>query len=112
MPTSGDVVEVDLAVPAGSEAGLRRPAVVVTADRVLAHRPSVVQVIPLTSTVRGYASEVTVPADPANGLDVDSAAQCQHIRAVAAQRIDRTLGNVGPVLLAQVRNTIATLLDL
>lgn len=112
MPTSGDVVEVDLGVPAGSEAGLRRPAVIVTADRILLHRPSVVQVVPVTSTVRGYATEVTVPADPANGLDVDSAAQCQHLRAVAAQRIDRTLGNVGPVTLAQVRDTIATLLDL
>lgn len=112
MPTSGDVVEVDLGVPAGSEAGLRRPAVIVTADRILLHRPSVVQVVPVTSTVRGYATEVTVPADPANGLDVDSAAQCQHLRAVASQRIDRTLGNVGPVTLAQVRDTIATLLDL
>ncbi len=112
MQTSGDVVEVDLGVPAGSEAGLRRPAVVVTADRVLAQGPSVVQVVPLTSTMRGYATEVTVPADPANGLEVDAAAQCQHIRAVAAQRIERTLGNVGPVILAQVRGTLSTLLDL
>ncbi|MFO7960096.1 MAG: type II toxin-antitoxin system PemK/MazF family toxin [Nitriliruptoraceae bacterium] len=112
MPTSGDVVEVDLGVPAGSEAGLRRPAVIVTADRILLHRPSVVQVVPLTGTVRGYAMEVTVPADPSNGLDVDSAAQCQHLRAVASQRIDRTLGNVGPVTLAQIRDTIVALLDL
>lgn len=112
MPASGDVVEVDLGVPSGSEAGLRRPAVIITAERVLLHQPSVVQVIPLTSTVRGYATEVTVPADPASGLDLDSAAQCQHIRAVAAQRIERTLGNVGPVTLAQIRDTIATLLDL
>jgi len=112
MPTSGDVVEVDLGVPAGSEAGLRRPALVVTATRVLVQRPSVVQVIPLTSTLRGYATEVIVPADPANGLDVASAAQCQHIRAVAAQRIERTLGNVGSTVLAQVRETVATLLDL
>jgi len=112
MLTSGDVVEVDLGVPEGSEAGLRRPAVIVTADRILLHRPTVVQVVPVTSTVRGYATEVTVPADPANGLEVDSAAQCQHLRAVASQRIDRTLGNVGPMTLAQVRDTIATLLDL
>ena len=112
MLTSGDVVEVDLGVPEGSEAGLRRPAVIVTADRILLHRPTVVQVVPVTSTVRGYATEVTVPADPANGLEVDSAAQCQHLRAVASQRIDRTLGNVGPMTLAQVRETIATLLDL
>lgn len=112
MPTSGDVVEVDLGVPAGSEAGLRRPAVVVTAARVLAQGPRVVQVVPLTSTVRGYATEVNVPADTGNGLDVDSAAQCQHIRAVAAERIERALGNVGPVILAQVRDTLSTLLDL
>ena len=112
MLTSGDVVEVDLGVPEVSEAGLRRPAVIVTADRILLHRPTVVQVVPVTSTVRGYATEVTVPADPANGLEVDSAAQCQHLRAVASQRIDRTLGNVGPMTLAQVRETIATLLDL
>ncbi len=112
MLTSGDVVEVDLGVPEGSEAGLRRPAVIVTADRILLHRPTVVQVVPVSSTVRGYATEVTVPADPANGLEVDSAAQCQHLRAVASQRIDRTLGNVGPMTLAQVRDTIATLLDL
>jgi mRNA interferase MazF len=112
MQISGDVVEVDLGVPAGSEAGLRRPAVVVTADRVLAQGPSVVQVVPLTSTVRGYATEVPVPADPTNGLEVDSAAQCQHIRAIAAQRIEQTLGNVGPVILAQVRGALSTLLDL
>lgn len=111
MQSSGDVVEVDLDVPAGSEAGLRRPAVVITADQVLAQGPSVVQVVPLTSTVRAYATEVAVPADPANGLVVDSAAQCQHIRAVAAQRIGRTLGTVGPVILAQVRGTLSTLLD-
>lgn len=112
MATSGDVVEVDFGVPAGSEAALRRPAVVVTADRVLVQGPRVVQVVPLTSTVRGYAAEVTVAADPANGLEVDSAAQCQHMRAVAAERIERTLGNVGPVILAQVRGTLSTLLDL
>jgi mRNA-degrading endonuclease toxin of MazEF toxin-antitoxin module len=35
MPTSGDVVDVDLGAPAGSEAGFRHPAVVVTAQRIL-----------------------------------------------------------------------------
>ena len=112
MPTSGDVVEVDLGAPTGSEAGLRRPALVVTAERILTHRPTVIQVVPIASTVRGHATEVTLLAESVNGLDVDSSAQCQHIRAIAAQRIDHTLGNVGPVMLAQVRDTIATLLAL
>lgn len=112
MLTSGDVVQLDLGVPRGSEAGLIRPAVVVTARRVLAQRPRVVQVVPLTRRVRGYASEVTVIAGAENGLGDDSAAQCQHIRAVATERVIATLGNVGAVTLAQIRETIAVLLDL
>lgn len=51
-------------------------------------------------------------ADSANGLDADSAAQCQHLRAVATGRIGETLGNVGPTMLSQVRATLARLLDL
>jgi mRNA interferase MazF len=112
MLTSGDVVQLDLGVPTGSEAGLTRPAIVITAQRVLARDPRVIQVIPLTRNLRGYNSEVTVVGDPGSGLDVDSAAQCQHIRAVATERITETLGNVGGAVLAQIRETLAVLLDL
>jgi len=112
MLNSGDVVDVDLGLPTGSEAGLTRPAVVVTAQRILAHEPTVVQVVPLTRTVRRYASEVEITADPANGLAARSAVQCQHIRAVAVSRVQSRVGNVGPVVLAQVRDTLAVLLDL
>lgn len=112
MLSSGDVVTVDLGVPAGSEAGLSRPAVVVTAQRVLAHGPTLLQVVPLTRTVRGYPSEVRVAPDPANGLSEASSAQCQHIRAVAVTRLGDRIGNVGAVALAQVRDTLAVLLDL
>ena len=112
MLTSGDVVALDLGVPEGSEAGLRRPAVVVTAGRVLRHGPRVVQVVPLTTTVRGYESEVTIEPDPENGLTATSAAQCQHIRAVATTRVEESVGNVGPLALSQIRDTLAVLLDL
>lgn len=111
MLRSGDVVTVDLGVPTGSEAGLRRLAVVVTADRVLRHRPRVVQVVPLTTTIRGYESEVSIEPDDTNGVPATSAAQCQHIRAVASSRVEGGVGNVGPVVLAQVRDTLAVLLD-
>ena len=95
MLTSGDVVDLDLGVPAGREAGFGHPAVVVTAQRILDADPTVVQVVPLTSTLRGFASEVEIDADTANGLERSSAAQCQHIRGVATGRIERTRGNVG-----------------
>lgn len=99
-------------MPAGSEAGLVHPAVVVTAQRTLVGAPAVIQVVPLTSSLRDYESEVIVSPDASNGLDTTSAAQCQHIRAVATQRVRDRRGNVGPVVLAQLRETLAVLLDL
>lgn len=112
MLTSGDVVRLDVGTPTGSEAGLLRPAVVVTAQRVLSQDPRVVHVVPLTTTVRQWASEVPVPPDVVAGVKRESAAQCQHVRAVSTARVLEPLGNVGPVLLQQIRETLAVLLDL
>ena len=112
MLTPGDIVELDLGTPSGSEAGLRRPAVVVTAGRVLRGGPNVIQVVPLTRSIRSSGSEVVIEPDEANGLDVRSSAQCQHVRSVATTRIHDRTGNVGPVVLGEVRETLSLLFDL
>ncbi len=112
MLTSGDVVDLDLGQPQGREAGFRHPAVVVTAQRILSAEPSVVYVVPLTSTVRGFHSELTIEPDDHNGLIARSGAQCQHLRAVSTVRIVATRGNVGPATVAQITETIAIMLDL
>lgn len=112
MLTPGDIVELDLGTPAGSEASLRRPAIVVTAARVLRGGPKVVQVIPLTRAIRTSTTEVLIDPDEDNGLRTRSSAQCQHVRSVATTRIHERTGNVGPVVLTEVRETIALLLDL
>lgn len=112
MPSSGDVVDLDLGLPEGREAGLGRPAVVVTAQRILDAGPSVVHVVPLTTTVRRFQSEVVLEPDGVNGLRARSAAQCQHLRAVSPARISAVRGNVGPVALRQLRETIGLLLDI
>jgi mRNA interferase MazF len=112
MPNSGDVVRLDLGQPEGREAGFSHPAVVVTAQRILDAEPSVIHVVPFTSTDRGFHSEVLVAPDEHNGLEVVSAVQCQHIRAVSRQRIVSVLGNVGPVVLRQLRESVAVILDL
>ena len=112
MLTSGDVVTIDLGAPTGREAGFRHPAVVVTAQRVIDGGANVVQVVPLTSQVRGFASEVEVDADPSNGLDRRSAAQCQHVRAVATSRVEGRLGNIGVAALAQIREVLGLILDI
>ena len=111
MLTQGDVVELDLGAPAGSEAGLRRPAVVVTAEQVLAGRPNVIQVVPLTTTLRESGTEITLEPDQHNGLRAPSAAQCQHIRSVATTRVSTRIGNVGQLVLQQLRNTVAIIID-
>jgi mRNA interferase MazF len=112
MPSSGDVVDLDLGAPEGSEAGFRHPAVVVTAQRILDAGPSVIHVVPLTSTIRPFHSEVVIEPDAVNGLDARSAAQCQHVRAVSLHRITGVRGNVGVTVLTQLRETLAVVLDL
>ena len=112
MRTSGDVVDLDLGSPEGREAGFRHPAIVVTSQRILDAGPSVVHVVPLTTTVRSFDSEVVIQPDASNGLDVQSAAQCQHIRSISPKRILNTRGTVGIVTLGQLRETIAVILDL
>ncbi len=113
MLTPGDVVDLDLDLGAlaGAEAGLRRPAVVVTAERILRGGPNVVQVVPLTRTIRDSGSEIVIEPDVHNGLTAVSSAQCQHIRSVATGRVRARIGNVGPVGLQQIRATIAVIID-
>lgn len=112
MLTPGDVVDLDLGMPSGSEAGHRRPAVVVTASRILRGGPNVVQVVPLSRTTHASAAEVIIDPDERNRLAARSSAQCQHVRAVATVRIHERIGNIGLVLLGEVRETLALLMDL
>ncbi len=112
MLTSGDVLDIDLGVPQGSEAGFPHPVVLVTSQRILDRSPSIVHIVPLTSTLRPFDSEITITADDGNGLGLTSAAQCQHIRGVSTTRVLAVRGNIGPGLLASVRETIADILDL
>ena len=86
--------------------------VVVTAQWILDGLPSVIQVVPLTSTVRSFRSEVPIEADATNGLVVRSAAQCQHVRAVSTGRVRSVRGTVGPIVLQQVREALALIFDL
>ena len=53
-----------------------------------------------------------IDPDDGNGLEARSSAQCQHVRSVATSRIYARTGNVGPVILGEVRETLALLLDL
>ena len=112
MLTSGDVIDLDLGLPEGREAGFRHPAVLVTAQRILDAQPTVIQVVPLTTRIRGFTSEITIEPDDTNGLKQRSAALCQHIRAVSTRRVEQVRGNTGPVILNQIRDAIGLIVDI
>lgn len=112
MLISGDVVDLDLGRPEGREAGFRHPAVVVTAQGILDAQPTVIQVVPLTTTIRSFTSEVPVEPNHANGLQRHSAAQCQHMQAVSVRRVEQVRGNVGPTVITQIRDIIGLILDI
>ncbi|HVL52618.1 MAG TPA: type II toxin-antitoxin system PemK/MazF family toxin [Actinomycetota bacterium] len=59
---------MDLGRPQGREAGFYHPAIVVTAQRILDAGPSVVQVVPLTTRSRAFATDITIEPDSHNGL--------------------------------------------
>lgn len=94
------------------EAGLFRPAVVVTSQEILDDSATVIQIVPLTTTIRSFGSEVRISQDPGSGLAVDSAAQCQHIRSVSGDRVESIRGNVGASALSEIREVLSLIPDI
>ncbi|MFN8024815.1 MAG: type II toxin-antitoxin system PemK/MazF family toxin [Acidimicrobiia bacterium] len=101
----GEIRLVDFAPAVGTEADKRRPAVIVSNDGANAAatdlRRGVVTVVPLTSdTNRVFPFQVLLPAID-TGLDLDSKAQSEQVRAIDVRRVGRHLGELnGPLLRA------------
>jgi mRNA interferase MazF len=103
----GDVVLIDFGHPVGSEAGFHRPGIVVTSDAFLRFRPSTVFVVPMTTRERLFPSHVPIEPDRHNGLSAASTALVEQMRAVAVERCAVRLGNVGPLVAAQLLDILA-----
>lgn len=67
----------------------RRPALILTRQSKL-HLLTWVSVAPITSTIRGIASEVAV--GPRNGLDHDGVVSCDNITTVRISALGSTIG--------------------
>lgn len=109
---AGDIITVDFGRPSGSGPGFEHPAIVVTADLVVAQMPRTFHVVPVTSNVkRALSTDVPVDSD---GLDKNSVGQCHLLTVAEIERVkdDGGRGNIGSVALAQLRSVIADLLDL
>ena len=109
---AGDIITIDFGIPAGSGPGFERPAIVVSADLIVAQMPRTFHVVPVTSNVqRAMTTDIAVGGI---GLGKNSVGQCHLLTVAEIERIkdDGGHGNVGPVALAQIRSVIADLLDL
>jgi mRNA interferase MazF len=112
----GEIWQVDFEPARGSEANKRRPAVIVSNDRANATVArlgrGVVTVVPVTSNVTNiYPFQVLLPA-ATTGLAVDSKAQAEQIRSVAAQRLQRKIGHVSADELVQLDQALRLHLEL
>jgi mRNA interferase MazF len=102
---------VDFGEPVGREQAGRRPAVVVSADRLNDSRAGVVIVVPCTTTRRGLPSHVEL--DPASsGLDEVSYAKCEDVKSISDQRLVARLGSAGHDAMYEVERALRYLLDL
>ena len=94
----GEIYLVNLDPAKSGEANKQRPAVIVSNDgaNATAERTSygVITVVPVTSNVaRVYPFQVLIPADAA-GLDRDSKAQAEQVRAISIERVGPVIGEV------------------
>jgi mRNA interferase MazF len=112
----GEIRLVDLEPIRGSEAGKRRPAVVVSNDRANATAArlgrGVVTVVPVTSnTTRVFPFQSLLPSE-VTGLRVDSKAQAEQVRSVAVERIGPVLGRVPAATMAALDDALRLHLQL
>ena len=110
-PGRGEIWLVSLGAARKGEPGKNRPAIVISADEILAGtEDELIVVVPL-STSRA-PSKLRPPVSPMTGIDAESAAIPRAIRAVSRRRLLRRLGRLEPETLDAVEAALATVLAL
>jgi mRNA interferase MazF len=106
----GDIYRVDFDPVRGSEANKARPAVIVSNDAAnraaLRSGRGVVTVVPITSNIaRVYPFQVLLNATDC-GLAVDSKAQAEQVRALAADRLGQRVGEVPATVMNKIDDAL------
>jgi mRNA interferase MazF len=102
---------VDFGTPVGHEQGYRRPAIVVSDDRLNRSRAELAIVIPVTTKRRDLPSHVEIePGD--SGLAETSYVKGEDVKSVSRQRLIRRLGAVPADRLSRVEQILLRLLSL
>ena len=109
----GDIVWVNLDPTLGDEIRKKRPVVVLNYGHEKHLRLAIV--VPVTNWMALWDNNpFFVRLDPSkeSGLKKKSAVDCFQIRAVSHQRVLDRLGSVTPFELAQIKKSLALILDL
>lgn len=110
-PSRGEIWLVDLNPVIGHEQGNRRPALVLSDDK-LNHGPSgLVTVIPITKTNRGIPIHVRIKRGQ-GGLAMDSTILCDQVRTLSRGRLLKAYGSVGPSVMRTVEENVKIALGL
>ncbi len=96
----GDLVWVNLDPIEGNEQAGTRPCVVVSSRNHLQAVPTLVSVVPVTSSDRGWESHIRL--EPGRILPKASWAMTEQIRTIARERIQRGNGRVSKECLSEM----------
>jgi mRNA interferase MazF len=110
-PRRGDIWIVDFGTPIGHEQGYRRPAVVISDDRLNRSRAGLTIVIPITSAYRAIPSHVRIEPG-ASGLNDISYAKSEDIKSVSTRRLTRRLGAVPEECIDHIERILRLLLSI
>jgi mRNA interferase MazF len=111
IPIRGEVWVGDLDPVVGHEQAGRRPVLVVSDDSFNRTRAGLVIVLPITSTLRQFATRVRLNP-PEGGLRRVSEVLCDSVRSVSKERLGARLGLVTASSMAAVDDRLRLLLHL
>ena len=107
----GEIWLTDFGEPVGHGQGYRRPAVIVSDDRLNRSRAGLAVVVPVTTSRRGLPSHVEI--DPgASGLSHTSYAKTEDVKSVSTGRLGRHLGTAPPDVMTRVERALRHILGL
>jgi len=110
-PGRGEVWLTDFGVPIGHEAGYRRPAVVVSSDR-LNRVGAVAVVVPMTTQDRRLPTHVRIPIRQGTGLSKESWARVDDVKSVSTERLEEHLGEIDHLTLGRVDEALRLILEI
>ncbi|MCE5239335.1 type II toxin-antitoxin system PemK/MazF family toxin [bacterium] len=111
VASRGEVWMADLEPVRGHEQGGRRPALVISSDRLNHSRAEIVVVVPLTTKLFNLATHVPLNP-PEGGVTRPSHIKCEDLRSLSAERLGERLGRVDAGTMAAVEHRLRLLLAL